>query len=693
MRRIRGSSLGAVAARGAAPVRLADLTRLAGRAGLAGMAGLAAWAGLGARAGLAVWATWAGLAPSAAVAAGAAMAAPRSSTVFGAPSAALGAPATPRSAGALAAAPGTPGDWQQFGYDSGHRGFNPLETTIQPGNVATLHLLYKAALAAKIDDAPVFLSSVATPSGLRDLLFATTTDGRILAVDAATGVTIWSHQPATGPLITTSSPAIDPGRRFVYSYALDGQVHKYRVGDGGEITGGGWPEVATLKPQNEKCSPALAVATAGDGHSYLYATNSGALAQDMGDYQGHVTAIDLGTGVQQVWNANCSDQAVHFTHGTPDCPAVQSGVWAHGGVFYDSDLDRIFLVTGNGQFDAQQSGHNWGDSVLALRPNGTGSGAQPLDSYTPAEFDQLDEQDLDLGSTGPAQLPTLAASRYPHLAVQSGKDAMLRLLDLDNLSGQSRPGQVGGELQKIPLPQGHVVLTAPAVWMDPATGSVWVFVANGAGISGLRLAVDAGGTPSLVPAWTRSSGGTSPVVANGIVFYVGPAGLQALSPADGSLLWSDPRPGQAGIHWQSPIVVDGRVYVGDQGGNLWAFAPAAPSTCAADATTLCLQNGRFQVRATWQTANGASGDAQAVPVTANTGAFWFFSAANLELVVKLLNGCGAGSHYWVFAGGLTDVKVVMTVTDTTTGAFKVYQNPQSVPIVPVQDSGAFASCP
>src|ERR1700730_356840 len=64
----------------------------------------------------------------------------------------------------LAAAPalegltGTPGEWQQFGYDSAHRGVNPLETTIQPGNVATLHRLYRAPLPGLVNGAPVFLA-------------------------------------------------------------------------------------------------------------------------------------------------------------------------------------------------------------------------------------------------------------------------------------------------------------------------------------------------------------------------------------------------------------------------------------------------------------------------------------------------------------------------------------------------------
>jgi len=80
---------------------------------------------------------------------------------------------------------------------------------------------------------------------------------------------------------------------------------------------------------------------------------------------------------------------------------------------------------------------------------------------------------------------------------------------------------------------------------------------------------------------------------------------------------------------------------------------------------------------------------QAKPLTADTGTFWFFSAANLEVVVKVLDGCGAGNHFWVFAGGLTNVHVVLTVTDTANGAVRIYQNPQGTPFAPLQDTSAF----
>jgi hypothetical protein len=61
--------------------------------------------------------------------------------------------------------------------------------------------------------------------------------------------------------------------------------------------------------------------------------------------------------------------------------------------------------------------------------------------------------------------------------------------------------------------------------------------------------------------------------------------------------------------------------------------------------------------------------------------------------VKVLNGCGLKQRFWVFAGGLTDVRAVITVTDTESGAVQTYTNPQGAPFWPIQDTGAFATCP
>jgi len=478
-------------------------------------------------------------------------------------------------------------DWPQFNFDGQHTGNNPSETTIQKSNVATLHVRYHVRLPSIADGAPAFLQGVSTGQGVKDLLFLNTKDGHVLALDAATGATLWSKRPATGPNYTTSSPAVDPNRQFVYAYALDGKVHKYMVADGTEL-GGAWPELATLKPNVEKGSSALSLVTTVGGTSFLYVAHGG-YPGDAGDYQGHVTAINLATGAQNVFNTDCSNLSCHLEENgsgdcsqpQPDCSHVQSAVWARAGVVYSSDLDRIFFATGNGDYDANTGGRDWGDSVLAIHPDGTGSGAGlPVDSYTPTEFQILQNDDADLGSTSPAILPAVPGSNIAHLGVQSQKQpftspytsAKIRLLDLSNLSGSGAPGHVGGEIQKIDVPQGGEVLTAPAVWVNPSDGSVWVFYANGNGISGLKIMVDGVGNPSIATQWTDGTGGTSPIVASGILYYASFSGMLALDPTTGGQLWSDGGT-IGGIHWESPIVVNGRLYITDENAQLWAFEP------------------------------------------------------------------------------------------------------------------------
>jgi len=120
---------------------------------------------------------------------------------------------------------------------------------------------------------------------------------------------------------------------------------------------------------------------------------------------------------------------------------------------------------------------------------------------------------------------------------------------------------------------------------------------------------------------------------------------------------------------------------------------SGPSTCVPDATTLCLNGGRFEVKASFQTNDGLSGSAQVVKLTDETGYFWFFGATNVEAVLMVLNGCPVISRYWVFAGGLTNVRTVITVKDSQNGTTKTYINPQNTAFQPIQDTSALATCP
>ncbi len=115
--------------------------------------------------------------------------------------------------------------------------------------------------------------------------------------------------------------------------------------------------------------------------------------------------------------------------------------------------------------------------------------------------------------------------------------------------------------------------------------------------------------------------------------------------------------------------------------------------CTAGAEEMCLANGRFKVTATYADTTGQSGSAQTVTLTDDTGYLWFFASSNVESVVKVLDGCALNGHYWVFAGGLTNVNVHLTVTDMQTNKSVTYTNPQNTEFQPIQDTGAFATCP
>ena len=119
-----------------------------------------------------------------------------------------------------------------------------------------------------------------------------------------------------------------------------------------------------------------------------------------------------------------------------------------------------------------------------------------------------------------------------------------------------------------------------------------------------------------------------------------------------------------------------------------------PSTCAAADDTLCLLDGRFQVRVQWRNQHLAGdhgiGHAQPFPGSTKTGMFWFFNPDNVELIVKSLDGGPVNGHFWLFYGALSDVEYWVTVIDTATGDSKTYRN-EPGQICGVPDTAAFLS--
>ena len=488
-------------------------------------------------------------------------------------------------------------DWLQYFGDGRHLGNNTLETELTSADVAGLTQLFHVQpdTTTYTEGPPVILRSVVTASGTRDLAFIETRLGKLYALDARTGATVWSVTPTTtGSIFTTTTPAIDPGKAFVYMYGFDGKVHKYDVRNGTETTTGGWPEIVTLKPDVEKGITFLTYATDNTGTSYLYMGTSG-YGDSSNDANGHLTAINLSTGAQKVFNAMCSTQTIHFAKG--GCAMGHAAIWGRSVALYSPGTNRIYGGTGDGTFDP--TNHYWGDTVLGLAPDGSGASGGPVDSYTPGVFAYLQAADYDLGASSPALLPN-SGTKYPNIAVQAGKDNTLRIINLSNLSnstGGAAAGHTGGELWSTVMDstvdsngQPHGTVDNGIVsWTNPADNSTWAFVPQERSLLAYKLALDASNNPSLVLQWSLTNPfypGSAIVIANNVLYRAystnsgGTTGmLEARDPVTNLLLWSTST-GIGGIHWQSPVVANGILYLADNSGFVTAFALPQQSTTA-----------------------------------------------------------------------------------------------------------------
>jgi len=452
--------------------------------------------------------------------------------------------------------------WPLFGFDPARSGFNTAEQTLTVGNVHRLRERWQIPLGADADSTPILLDKVRVGRAEVPMLFQTTKNGVTLGIMARTGKIVWRFT-THGSTITDSTPAADPSGNSIYVPGIDGKVHKVSAAKGHEERAPGFPARITRLPLTEKDASPLNVA-----NGYLYAVTSGYYG-DAPPYDGHVVAVDLSSGKTTVFNSLCSTYRKLIKANT--CSQQRSGIWGRGGAVVDPDSSmdgRIYASTGNGQFDAGSGGYNYGDSLLSLGEDLSSL----LGSYTPTDYQQLENGDTDLGSSSPGILPDQASSQTPYMIVQGGKDAILRLLNRAALPG------LGGELQEIDLPGG--LFSAPAIWTN-GSNNAWIFLGFNSEVVSYQLQTNSSGVSQLASVWQVSPGnssgeGSSPVVANGIVFAAFNNALVALNAVNGKELWSSALTSAHGnigsIHWQSPIVVNGSVYCSDESGNLTAYS-------------------------------------------------------------------------------------------------------------------------
>jgi hypothetical protein len=363
-------------------------------------------------------------------------------------------------------------------------GLNAAETALTASNVnpAQFGKLFSLPVDGQIFGQPLYVPSVSTGSAVHNVLVVATQHDSVYAWDADTASTtpLWKTsfinpsagvttvpcaEAAGGDCVTiypefgiTSTPVIDVAGGTVYVVAETKEVsgsttnyiyrlHALSLATGAEKFGG--PVIlqasaagATFTAKQLLQRPGLLLA---NGVVYIAFGSHG----DASPYYGWLLGYSAST-LQQVMVFNAS----------PDGGAA---IWQSGCAPAADASGNIYFVTGNGPFNANSGGSDYGDSVVKLKPNGT-----VADYFTPADQGTLNSVDLDLGSGGHVLLPDQSGA-HPHLMITAGKEGVIYLLNRDNMGKYN--GVSDTSLQSLPgLAQ---LFGSPAVWNNLIYFSAW----------------------------------------------------------------------------------------------------------------------------------------------------------------------------------------------------------------------------
>jgi hypothetical protein len=305
-------------------------------------------------------------------------------------------------------------------------------------------------------------------------------------------------------------------------------------------------------------------------------------------------------------------------------------------------------------------GNNGRDSVLARLDLGTGA-ATSIGTIT-------GEVVVDLAFDGSGTLYALTDNTegaHPHalLAVDTATAAATVMTTLDSHGGTYDFGEFGA-IAWNPADSFlyHADLAADGtVFVDKVAPGTWS-----------ETAVLSGSTVTAYPSAMAFLGGRLYLFTNGPDYSVDATSIGADFEDEGFVFFPS---------------ADGQ----------FAYAPqgvAPPSlACTPSETAACLY-GRFKVEVAYDaTPASGSGPASVVLESGASVKFTFFDPSNIEMILKVLNACSPPfNHWWVFAGGLTNVGVSITVTDTSTGAKKTYSSTKGTLFQPFADTAAF-DCP
>jgi hypothetical protein len=372
--------------------------------------------------------------------------------------------------------------------DNARLGLNTNETILTPVNVNQngFGRIFSHSVDGPVYAQPLYVPNVTVPGkGVHNVVFVATMHDSVYAFDADTqsgsnAAPLWHTSfinPSAGIVPATTLDAVDsPGqdcRTFSGEIGICGtpvidlssQTLYVLARTKEPGTGGGLVQFQRLHALNisngtEKASSPVAVQASvngsGDG-------SSGNIVQFNPAREMQRSALLLSGGVVYLaWASYCdlppyhgwligydaqTLQQVSVFNATPN--GRDGGIWMGGGGPAAAADGSIYVVTGNGTFDATGTPSNFGDSFVKLSPSQ--SGLSVADYFAPANQAFLDASDIDLGSGGALVLPDSVGSfAHPRLLVGCGKDGQIFLLDRDNLGHFNSAGDTQ-VVQKMPV--------------------------------------------------------------------------------------------------------------------------------------------------------------------------------------------------------------------------------------------------
>jgi uncharacterized protein (TIGR03437 family) len=475
-------------------------------------------------------------------------------------------------------------------------GENLQETILTPSNVTPNQFgkLFSQPVDGQVYAQPLYLPSLAIPGkGIHNVVFIATAHDTVYAFDADSNsgpntAPLWqvslAGAPGERPLnvsdvlgCTTMTPEIgitatpvidkDAGTLFVVAVTIrDGsfvhRLHALDIATGRERAG----------------SPAVIdafVDGTGDGfstagvpfHPYLQKNRAGLLLVNGVVYTAWTSHCD--TGPYHGWIIGYDAKDLHQVAVFNSSPNGWQGSFWMGGAAPAADPEgNMYVVSGNGIFNADTNGTEFGDSILKLS---TAGGLTIADYFTPFNQLVLNRTDTDLGSGGAVLLPDSAGSnQHSHLLISAGKEGRIYLLDRDQMGHFN----AAGDSQIVQSLEGAIgpLYGSPAyfnntVYFAAAKDTLKAFSLSGGklGTTPVSQSSQAFYYPGAIP--TISADGTS----NGIVWLVEGAAGGTLHAYDAANVANELYNSQmnasrdslgSSVRFIVPTVADGKVYVG-----------------------------------------------------------------------------------------------------------------------------------